>query len=596
MWVRFPLSALVFSLLINIYKKMKQKVKNLFVKEEKSNLLTSEMNIFEKEMFKTSHQTQSGNGSIKYTTSGNPFVDDFSILAAYREPRDINEIFATSDRLWNMSPIQFLKETFYLRMITRESKLLTGVKLTTQRGQGLKFEFYGRMLYLAENHFKTFVKNLPILIAAGSWYDIFEILRMDLEYNGLTNHGFKWTPVLDFIINGLADKDQNDLVKKYLPTINCASNCKTLRKQANSVIAKKIAIAMFSDKNFKKLNGHDKSLVFKQYRKLKASGTAHDWQQAISRQDFKHLNFSHIAGRALSKLVGTKFLKNNNLEEAFGKWILSQPTAKFTGYVHELFEPLAGGSPWYPVVVPQYREELINRQFKTLIDEASIDLDRQTNFIVCLDISSSMRTLASGTNMSCYDVGKAMALYFSELLIGKFKNTFLTFSDNVQMESWKGDTPSEKFKNYQADYYGSTNFLGVAKTLVALKNKGYKEEDFPTGIICISDCEFNPSNDANMPVFESFLNTLRKGGFSEEFVSKFKVVLWNLSNSYYDENITEVKVEDLADRPNLYYMSGLDPASIAFIMGTKYNPAIPKTAEELYEAAMNQELLNLLKI
>ena len=53
--------------------------------------------------------------------------------------------------------------------------------------------------------------------------------------------------------------------------------------------------------------------------------------------------------------------------------------------------------------------------------------DRQTNFIVCLDISSSMRTPASGVNMSCYDVGKAMALYFSELLIGKFKNTLLNF-------------------------------------------------------------------------------------------------------------------------------------------------------------------------
>ena len=131
----------------------------------------------------------------------------------------------------------------------------------------------------------------------------------------------------------------------------------------------------------------------------------------------------------------------------------------------------------------------------------------------------------------------------------------------------KGDTPSEKFKNYQADYYGSTNFLGVADTLVTLKNKGYKEEDFPTGVICISDCEFNPNDNANMPVFEAFLDKLRKGGFSEEFVSKFKIILWNLSNSYYDEDITEVKVEDLADRPNLYYMSGLDPASYCFYYG-----------------------------
>ena len=124
------------------------------------------------------------------------------------------------------------------------------------------------------------------------------------------------------------------------------------------------------------------------------------------------------------------------------------------------------------------------------------------------------------------------------------------------------------------------------------KQKGYDESEFPTGIICISDGEFNRySHDKS--VFESFLDALRPW-FSKEFVDNFKLVLWDCPNNYYSEGIRP-KFESLADRPNFYYMSGLDPAGIAFLTGTKYSPSVPKTAEELFEAALDQELIKAIK-
>lgn len=67
-----------------------------------------------------------------------------------------------------------------------------------------------------------------------------------------------------------------------------------------------------------------KSSAYKAYRKLKASGTAHEWEQLISRREFSKIPsiFNKIAGRALSALVkkndkGTSFLERHNLVEAY---------------------------------------------------------------------------------------------------------------------------------------------------------------------------------------------------------------------------------------------------------------------------------------
>jgi hypothetical protein len=140
-----------------------------------------------------------------------------------------------------------------------------------------------------------------------------------------------------------------------------------------------------------------------------------------------------------------------------------------------------------------------------------------------------------------------------------------------------------------------------------MKAKGYKEEDFPTGVICISDGEFDrPTGDwgeksydyRNRPnrqtVFEAFKQHLAKSGFSKEYVDNFKLVLWDVPNNYYGN--TAPKFESLAGTPNIFHMSGFDPAGIAFLTGTKQVSKIPQTPEELFEAAMQQELIQMLKI
>jgi hypothetical protein len=128
-----------------------------------------------------------------------------------------------------------------------------------------------------------------------------------------------------------------------------------------------------------------------------------------------------------------------------------------------------------------------------LVETAKQDMNRQTGFIVAMDVSGSMTSKCTGsTTMSAYSVARAMALYFSYLLKGKFANTLLAFSDKVVIDKFEGNSPIEKYYNGYYKYSAcNTNFFQIAQLFGQLKAKGYPESDFPTGVVCLSDGEFD---------------------------------------------------------------------------------------------------------
>ena len=536
-----------------------------------------------KTLSESSILTTSGNGSIKLTTTGNPFVDQFAFITNYRQPRPYHEIDKDMRILWDSNPVNAMKLLLYIRLVTRKVDLIDGQKLEVQRGQGLKHEGIMRMIWVHINYPTVFYQNLPLFVAAGCWKDLFQMLSYDLQYHGWSGRKLDWNKLGLFILAGLENPNTLDLVKKYLPSIKAKSKAKTLEAQANVIIGKYIAHLLFGHGKFSADTYHTRN--YESYRKLKSSGTAHQWQQQIS-QGRLNIDFGSVHGRALSLLVSGKFLKNNGLENRYEEWIKTQPVAKFTGYVYELFKGIG--------TKKAYQKMTVDKQFNGLIETAIQNINRDSTFIVCRDTSDSMCSLVKGLDISSHDFARAMALYFSYMLEGPFKEGYLEFNSKVIMRQWAGKTPSEKYINDSYNYYGSTNFLGVAHYLSSMRNK-YPESIFPKGVICISDGEFDsykPSGGYGT-VFEEFKRILRDSGFTKEFVDDFKIVLWDVPNGFYSKEIRP-KFESLANSPNFFYMSGLDPAGIAFLMGKEgTNTEIPKTPAELFAAAMNQELLNL---
>ena len=525
---------------------------------------------------KQSARTLSGNMAEKFKTTGNPFLDQFSNLSLYKSPRKFEDISNSMSELWAIDSVKTIKLTIYMRIITRKTQLIDGSSTTeVQRGAGLKHEAIMRMLWLNMYHEEEFMNALPLFIAAGSWKDVFVMMKTDLIFNGWGDKTLDWDFMGDVILAGLENPKTSELVKKYLPHIKAKSKCKTVDAQANTIIGKYLSGKLFDD---------DKKKSYALYRKLKSGGTAHTWQQLISQGKFKEIDFSSIHGRALMLLVSGEFINNQGLTQSYESWILSQPVAKFTGYPFELFEKMPD---------KLYREYTVNKQFEGLVQIAKTGANPATSMIAVVDTSASMNSAAIGTNIPSATIAKSMALFFSYMLPdGAFANSWMDFNNVAEMHMWKGSTPVEKFKNAKGSgYMSGTNFISIFDLFARIKRSGVPESEFPTGVICISDGEFN--RQGTMTNFEMAFRKLLEAGFSENFIDNFKMVLWDIPNGYY--NNPGIKFETYGEHNNTFYMSGYDPAPIAFLTGlaSKQEQALPKTAEELLEAALSQELLDL---
>jgi len=274
-----------------------------------------------------SNVVSSGNGATKFNSTQNIFVDQFSNASAYKKPRTYDEVAKDMAVCWATSERDTIRLVLYFRIITRDV-VLNGEKIGVHRGAGLKNESIMRMLWLAIERPSAFYNNISLFIAAGSWCDIIKMLQLDLVYNGWDGKLLDWDAIVNVILAGLENPSTSELVKKYLPQIKAKSKCTTVESQADTLVAKYICSRLFG--------GKGANNTYKSYRKLKSNGTAHQWQQLISKGKHNLIDFSTIHGRALSLLVSSDYIKNQGLTQVYQKWIAAQPVAKYTGYVMNL--------------------------------------------------------------------------------------------------------------------------------------------------------------------------------------------------------------------------------------------------------------------
>jgi hypothetical protein len=517
---------------------------------------------------------RSENGAKKYDTTGQPFVDQFAALGTMKTPRAFAQIEKDCEILWAEDRDLAIRFIFFLRMIVRKVQFVDGSTTTeSQKGAELKHESIMRMLWLSKKDNKAFKDNLVLFTSVGSWKDIIVMLQYDLIYHGWENKILDWDFIGRVIVSGLNNTNTVNLIKKYLPQIKAKSACKTVESQADTMIGKWICSIVF--------NGGEKSSNYKQYRLLKSSGTAHQWQQLISQKKHNLIDFSKVHGRALRAMVKGKFLKNQGLETKYASWIGDPKTkdVKYTGFVHELFEPIANHRSLSSV--DSNLATTIDKQFDTLVTKAK-DNGKYTKYIVVRDTSGSMGSVASGTKLSCNHLAKSLALYFSEFLEGEFASNWIEFNSTAKMHTWKGKTVTQRWFNDVTGFVGSTNFLSVANLLCDIKKKGVKEEDFPRGIICISDGEFNGGHSLSKTNVEHFRTMLKDAGFSKDFYETFTIVLWDVARE-----AKSTKFETYGGQPYVYYFGGFSAATVAFLCNTEI-----KTPMELFMAAMDQEAIN----
>lgn len=520
-------------------------------------------------------ETTSGNGALKYSSSGNEFVNQFSSLSIWKAPRAISDIFTSQDTLWNINARMSVMFILFIRTITRVVMFWDGTRTEApQRGSGLKHEAIGRMLWLGINQPLVFWKNIHLLVAAGSWKDIFKMMELDLVYHGWDEKKLDFKQFANLIILGLSNSNQSELIKKYLPSIDAKSKCTTVESQARTIIAKYLASQM--------------SLSYVEYRKLKSSGTAHDWQKVISQKRIKEINFDTIHGRALMQLVTSKFLKNQGLTSVYAHWINSRPIAKFTGFVAELAGKIQPS-------IENHVKVTLNAQFDGLVKTAQENVNVNTGLICVVDTSGSMGSYGTEKNMTARAIAQSMSVFFAKMLKGKFANAWIEFNNTAKMHTYKANNFVDMYiEGMKSSFIGGTNFQAVIDLFISIKRTGVPESDFPIGILCLSDGEFNPAHLGKTNV-ESALNKMRVAGFSKEYVDNFKIILWNIPNNHYGK--MRVQFETFGDVKNVFYLSGYDGSIISFITNGEISPEkAVSTAEELFDVAIHQELMQKVEL
>lgn len=526
----------------------------------------------------TKRDTMTENGAVSNSTSGSALVDQFGKAGAYRG-RDINLVFADQAEIWAENAELALRFPFYLRLITRKTKVKDGfVTEKVQNGQGARDEAFKRLLWIAANHKELFYQNLWLLPIIGSWKDLWVLMRYDVELglNCLDNER-----IYNVIAQGIECAEHINLIKKFMPRIKSYSKTKT----ESSILLNDLAKGFAKHMNWNCAT----------YNKFKSSGTAHDFQKTICGGLYDNINWNHIPGRALNLLVNSKFIENHNLVESYTKWLENQPIAKYTGYPYELGHEFLQYR--YGRNLPLYKRITLDKQFQSLIEKAKADDTIKENVWCALDTSDSMTCRVPGLNeISAYDICISLGIFFSSLNEGAFNKNVIMF-DNVSHVKQLNGSFTEMMTQITTSNtaWGGTNFQSVIREIcrVRRENPNIPLEEYPTTLLVVSDMQFDPIG-GNTETNEEAMKTQLREVFPEDFVNSMKFIWWDVIGRRCDSPTT-------IESKGSYLFSGFDGSIINLLLGVNAQTEVDGTKkeapsmEEMVSMALSQEILLQIK-
>ena len=508
------------------------------------------------------------NGAVSYKSTGKAITDQFGKAGTYRG-RALEDVFKEQEALWLEDHTQAIRFPFYLRMITRKVKVNeSSVTEKVQKGQGARDESFKRLLWFAVHQLDLFYKNIWALPLVGSWKDVWTIMYYDMV---LGTNVIEHNIMFDLINEGLKCKSHMELIKKFMPRIKTNSKCTTDWTRITNSLAREFA-------NYNKL-------AYKDYNKLKTSGTAHDFQKLICSGRYKDINWNLIPGRALNKLTAKDFLAKHDLEKGYIDWLEKQPTVKYTGYVYELGKEVLNSYK-----LPLHRKITIDKQFDELVKKAVEDGKVLGNVWCALDTSGSMSWSRFG-DVTPYDICVSLGVFFSELNTGAFHNNVVMFDNVSRVLKLEGSFTDKinQIKNTKTAW-GGTNFQSVIEEMVRVRkeNPNIPLEDYPQTLLVVSDMQFNATGTVETN-YQRMKNTLYEC-FPKEFVDSMKFIWWQVTDRAKDVPAT-------LDDNGCYFFSGFDGSIVTLLLGGELAEVEKEakkqpTMEEMIGVALGQEILS----
>ena len=306
-------------------------------------------------------------------------------------------------------------------------------------GAGERQVFRDIIKYLAEEHDLTLKANLEFVSEFGRWDDLLELIGTRLEKDAMTL-------ISDALIA------ENGLCAKWMP-----------RK----------GMAAVKLRNFM-------GMTPKEYRKSLV-GLTNVVETKMCAKEWDSIEFGKLPSVASARY-----------QKAFGKNAYESYSAYIASLVKGEAKINAGAVYPYDVTksLNHGNKTVANEQWKALPNylEGANDM-----ILPVVDVSGSMSSPAGGSKtVTCMDVAISLGLYISERNKGPFKDAFITFSSNPQLQVLSGTLSDRYAQMSNSDWGMSTNLEATFKLILDQATKhNLSQDEMPNKILILSDMEFN---------------------------------------------------------------------------------------------------------
>lgn len=386
------------------------------------------------------------------------------------------------------------------------SKILFWVR-DVRSGAGERQTFRDVISYLTTNSPQTVRKNIGLIPEFGRWDDVLVLLGTELEDD-----------MFSLIKTALSNGD--GLCAKWMPRKGIVAN--KLRKLFRTTP--------------------------KQYRKMLV-GLTNVVESKMCAKDWEKIDYSKLPSLASSRYQKS-FNKNDNERYNDYKKSLQDGTAKVNAgavYPYDIVKSMSMGGD--NIVSEKQWESLPNWL------EGSVE-----RILPVVDVSGSMCVEVGGNpNLSCMDVAVSLGMYISERNEGSFKDAFITFSNNPQLQYLTGSLSERLRQLRNADWAMSTD-LGAVFNLILnqAKMNNVPESNMPTKILILSDMQFNQATRRDSLGAQSMIESM----YEELGYTKPDIIYWNLNAKggnfpvEFDKNGTAL-------------VSGFSPSILKSLLGGK---------------------------
>lgn len=242
-------------------------------------------------------------------------------------------------------------------------------------------------------------------------------------------------------------------------------------------------------------------------------------------KDWDNINFNHVPSLAAARYKKAFFRNTPKFKEYVDALVKGEKGVKVNAGAVYPYDVLKGFVSPYSYNMNYNKTELghVIAQWEALPNYVG-----DANILPLVDVSGSMVTPAGGYNSksgtTCLDVAVSLGLYLADKNKGKFKDTFLTFSERPELLHLKGNIVEKAAQMTTSKWAMNTNIeAAFRKILDVAKNGNVPQEEMPNILLILSDMQFDQST-GDYSASGTLESLYKAAGYNVP-----QVVYWNLN-------------------------------------------------------------------